>query len=108
MYIGHLRLCVCLSLAAFPHYCTDPDVTWGNGRGFPLVVRYWADLQLKVSASTRSMAGLLLWSPYVIGQTIIFLHCDFYLLLLSSFFYSLPNLSCICVDRMTLSCLVNR
>ena len=24
---------VCLSLAAFPHYCTDPDVTWGNGRG---------------------------------------------------------------------------
>jgi len=23
----------------------------------------------------------LLWSPYVIGQTIIFLHCDFYLLL---------------------------
>jgi len=19
---------VCLSLAAFPHYCTDPDVTW--------------------------------------------------------------------------------
>jgi len=34
-YIGHARLCVrlfvCLdlSLAAFPHYCTDPDVTWG-------------------------------------------------------------------------------
>jgi len=24
---------VCLSLAAFPHYCTDPDVTWGNDRG---------------------------------------------------------------------------
>jgi len=20
---------VCLSLAAFPHYCMDPDVTWG-------------------------------------------------------------------------------
>jgi len=37
MYIGHARLClfVCLSLAAFPHYCTDtdPGVTWGNGRG---------------------------------------------------------------------------
>ena len=29
MYIGHGRLCVCLSLAAFPHYCTDQDVTWG-------------------------------------------------------------------------------
>jgi len=31
MYIGHGRLCVCvcLSLAEFPYYCTDPDVTWG-------------------------------------------------------------------------------
>ena len=32
-----LSLCtcmsVCLSAAACPHYCTDPDVTWGNGRG---------------------------------------------------------------------------
>jgi len=37
---------VCLSLAAFPHYCTDPDVTCGNGRGCPLVVHYWAELQL--------------------------------------------------------------
>jgi len=39
------RLCDCLSLATFPHYCMDPDVTWGNGRGCPLVVHYWADLQ---------------------------------------------------------------
>jgi len=46
MYIGHGRLCVCLSLAAFQHYCMDPDVSWGNGRGCPLVVHYWADLQL--------------------------------------------------------------
>jgi len=23
----------------------DPDVTWGNGSGCPLVVHYWADLQ---------------------------------------------------------------
>jgi len=37
-------LCVCLSAAACPRYCTDPDVTW-NGRGTPLVVHYWADLQ---------------------------------------------------------------
>ena len=36
---------MCLSLPAFLHYCTDPDVTWGNGRGCPLVVHYWADLQ---------------------------------------------------------------
>jgi len=33
------RICACL------HYCTDPDVTWGSGRGCPLVVHYWADLQ---------------------------------------------------------------
>ena len=32
MYIGHSRLSVCLSLAAFPHYCTDLEVTWGNDR----------------------------------------------------------------------------
>jgi len=29
MYIDHGRQCVCLSLAAFPHYCTDPGVTLG-------------------------------------------------------------------------------
>ena len=42
-------LSVCLSIwlsaAACPHYCTDPDVTWGSGRGCPLVVHCWADLQ---------------------------------------------------------------
>jgi len=49
-YIGHGRLCVCLclyaclTLAAFPHYCTDPDVTLGMV-GAPLVEHYWADLQ---------------------------------------------------------------
>ena len=48
MYSGHLCVCVCVCvfLAAFPHYCTDPDVSWGNGRECPLVVHYWADLQL--------------------------------------------------------------
>jgi len=45
MYVGHGRLCVCLSLAAFSHYCMDPDVSRGNGRGCPLVVYYWAYLQ---------------------------------------------------------------
>ena len=46
MYVGHSRQCVCLCAAACPHYCTDPNVTWGNGRGCPLVVQYWADFQL--------------------------------------------------------------
>ena len=49
MNCGHARLCVCLcvclSAAVRPHYCTDPDVTWRHGRGAPLVVHYWADLQ---------------------------------------------------------------
>jgi len=40
MYIGHSRLCVSLSLATFPHFCTDPDVTKGNGRGCAVVVHY--------------------------------------------------------------------
>jgi len=45
MYIGHAYLCVSLSLAAFAHYCTDPDVTWRNGRGCLVVVQYWSNLQ---------------------------------------------------------------
>jgi len=45
MYIGQGRLCACLSLAAFPHYCMDPDVSWRNGSECPLVVHCWADLQ---------------------------------------------------------------
>jgi len=55
IYCGHPRLCLCvclsvcvsvyLSAAACLHYCTDPNVTWGSGRGCPLVVHYWADLQ---------------------------------------------------------------
>ena len=38
-------LCVCLSAAACLQYCTDSDVTWGSGRGCPLIVHHWADLQ---------------------------------------------------------------
>jgi len=49
MYCGHARLCVCVSVclssAACLHYCRDPDVTWGSGRGCLPVVHYWADLQ---------------------------------------------------------------
>jgi len=46
MYCGHARLCVCLSAAACPHYCTDPDVTWGSGiEDASLVVHCWVDLQ---------------------------------------------------------------
>ena len=45
MYSGHGRLCVCRSLTAFPHYCTDRDVNCENATQCPLVVHYWVDLQ---------------------------------------------------------------
>ena len=41
MYIGHDRLCVCLSVP-----CMHPDVTLRNGRECPLVVHHWVNLQL--------------------------------------------------------------
>ena len=78
MYCGHVRLCVCLcvcvcvcvclSAAACLHYCTDPDVSWGSGRGCPLFVHCWADLQsvhgLRCYGNTRNA-----WqSPAVIRQ----------------------------------------
>ena len=45
--VTHVCVCVCVSVrGCMPTYCTDPDVTWGSGRGCPLVVHYWADLQL--------------------------------------------------------------
>jgi len=70
----YVSMCVCLrvcmSIAACPHYCTDPDVTWGNGRGCTLVVHYWADLQSLHGfrcydniARTRNVSECL-YSPY--------------------------------------------
>jgi len=47
--VTSICVCVCvsvsLSVAACPHYCMNPDVTWVSGRGCLLVVHYWADLQ---------------------------------------------------------------
>jgi len=61
MYCGHGRLCVCLSTAACLHYCTDLDVMWRNGRGCPLFVHYWTDLQsvhgLRCYGNTMEMCG---------------------------------------------------
>jgi len=76
MCIGHGLLCVyvsdCLSLATFPHYCMDPDVTWGMV-GVPsscallggLAVRAWVSLlcqhiaehEMSASACTHSIPG---------------------------------------------------
>jgi len=29
VYRSRASVCVCLFVAVFPYYCTDPDVTWG-------------------------------------------------------------------------------
>ena len=46
MYCGHARLCVYLSVRGrMPTLLHGPGCNWGSGRGCPLVVHYWADLQ---------------------------------------------------------------
>jgi len=52
------------------------------------------DIGVAVTGQLADATGdfaCLLWSPYVIGQTIIFSSCSFFLL--SSIFFSSPNLS---------------
>ena len=52
----------------------------------------WLFLLLsKLLSCLVDLLPVLLWSPYVIGQTIIFSSCNYYLLLLLLF--SSPNLS---------------
>jgi len=46
MYIGHGRLCVCLSVPChIPSILHGPGYVLGNDRGCPLVVHYLAYLQ---------------------------------------------------------------
>jgi len=66
MYSGHPRLCVCLSVyprpAACLHYCTDPGVTWGSGRGCPpscallggFAIGTWVALLWQHNANSKS------------------------------------------------------
>ena len=65
-------MCVYVSVSVCPrphaYTSTDPDVTWGSGRGCPLVVHYWAHLQsvhgLRCYGNTKNA-----WqSPAVIRQ----------------------------------------
>jgi len=45
-FIGHRHLCVCESVPRrMPTLLHGPRCNLGNGRGCPLVVHYWADLQ---------------------------------------------------------------
>jgi len=47
MYCGHARPCVCLSVCSrMPTLLHGPGCNVGCGRGCPLVVHYWVDLQL--------------------------------------------------------------
>jgi len=48
MYIGHDRMCVCLCVSVprrIPTLLHGPGCNLRNGRGCPLVVHYWADMQ---------------------------------------------------------------
>ena len=51
-------VCACLSLAVYPHYCTDPDVTQRNGRGLS---RWLSGLMRFLSRS--ALLGLTGWRP---------------------------------------------
>jgi len=65
-----VRLSVCLSICPRPHAHTiarTADVTWGSGRGCPLVVHYWADLQ-SVHGLRRYGNTMEMQSPAVIRQ----------------------------------------
>jgi len=53
-----LSLCVFLSVAACPRYCTDPDVTWGNGSGF--AIGAWLSLLWHHSANAKCQRALVL------------------------------------------------
>jgi len=59
-----------------------------------VIIRYFpsAKVCLFLSVLAHKRPCPFLWLPYVIGQTIIFLPCDFYLTFFL-FFYSSPNLS---------------
>jgi len=60
--LSRVSVCVfvCLSAAACPHYCTDPDVTWESGRGCPLVVQYWRITGFTIMCYTNLLLTLTL------------------------------------------------
>ena len=76
----------------------DLDI-WQAGSSSPDLGQVQMSLtwvQFAVTGGYMASGGFLalsLWPSYVIGQAIIFLPCGFFLLLLSSFFFSSPDLS---------------
>jgi len=85
MYIGHARLCLSVRgcMPTQSHYCTDSDVTWGNGRGAPScallggfaigarVVLLW---QRSANAQCQRVLVLALclvdYIEYIVGRTV--------------------------------------
>jgi len=43
----------------------DPDVTWVSGRGCPLVVHYWADLQSELHVHQYSNCDIVAKLIYI-------------------------------------------
>jgi len=86
MYIGHGRLCVCLSVPCrIPALLHRLGFKLGEWWGCPLVVHYWADLQsvhgsrcydnsakreMSASACTCSMHGLIICGVVLVGLII--------------------------------------
>ena len=77
----------CMRWEIKPHVFVSLDVWWeSEARISREVCKY---VEFSVTCLYR-LPVVYLWSPYVIGQTIIFLPCSFFLL---SSFFSSPNLS---------------
>jgi len=92
--------CVSLSLAVFPHYYTDPDVSWGRvgvsfscallggfaiGAWVSLLWQHSAEREMSPCACTCCVPGLFLSNAMVT----IFYMCKF---------FSLPFCVCVCDD----------
>ena len=85
-------------------YCMDQDVTWGNGRGCPLVVHYWVDLQLMHgfccynNIAPNAKCQWVLVVALCLVLVCIILSCSRYISVISSYFkqYSQYWLSLYC------------
>ena len=76
-----VAMAICLSVPhRIPTLLHSPDVNWGHGRGFPLVVQCWADLQLvpgfhcydniAPNAKCQQVYSLYAWLKLLIGVEI--------------------------------------
>jgi len=68
----------------------------GDNGSLVAVARAWNGIAVSFQGGLKTF---LLWSPYVIGHTIIFLPCDFYLL--SFFLFFFPRLISAAADWMS-------